>query len=131
MRRPLVGVVLALTLVVGAIFMQAAAPAGAATPNAGAWVIAPQWWGWCPGGSVNRPVQVNVINYTAGNMHFSGWSGADKVHIAVVNGRTNRVQVSVLCRRSGWQSSGGYHDLPVDRNERTFFTGLGGGVYRQ
>ena len=65
MRRPLVGVVLALTLVVGAIFMQAAAPAGAATPNAGAWVIAPQWWGWCPGGSVNRPVQVNVINYTA------------------------------------------------------------------
>ena len=67
--------------------------ASAATANAGAWVVAPQWWGWCPGGSFNRPVQVNVINYTAGNMRFSGWSGTDKIHIAVVNGNTNKVQV--------------------------------------
>jgi len=105
--------------------------AHAATPNAGAWVVAPQWWGWCPGGSFNKPLQVNVINYTAGSMHFSGWRNADKVHIAVVKGRTNMIQVSVLCSRTSWQSSGGYHYLPVDRTERTFFTGIDGGVYRK
>lgn len=116
-------------LVLGAI--GPATHAQAAAPNAGAWVVAPQWWGWCPGGAINKPVQVNVINYTAGSMNFSGWRGADKTHIAVVRGQKNQIQVSVLCTRTGWQSSGGYHYLSVDRDGRTFFTGVDGGVYRQ
>jgi hypothetical protein len=106
-------------------------PAEASTPNAGAWVVAPKWWGWCPGGSRNKVAQVNVINYTAGRMAFSGWDGADKVHIAVVNGRRNQVQVSVRCTLTGWQSSGGWHYLSVDRTGRTFFVGLDGGTWRQ
>lgn len=130
MRRILTTLGLALALVTGATLSDASR-AEAATPNAGAWVVAPQWWGWCAGGTYNKPVQVNVINYTAGSMSFSGWRGADKVHIAVVNGTTNKIQVSVLCTRTGWQSSGGYHHVPVDRTGRTFFVGLDGGVYRQ
>ncbi len=120
MRRLVIVIVTALMALVSN-----ASPASAVTADAGAWVVAPNWWGWCGGGKVTKVI---VTNYTTGTTD-QGWDGADKVYIKVKKNMNNNIQTNVRCQ---WVTPhGAYHTLNVGGSGQTFFVGYPSGVYRQ
>ena len=101
------------------------APASAVTADAGSWVVAPSWWGWCGGGKVTKVI---VTNFTTGTTDH-GWAGADKVYIKVKKNMNNNIQTNVQCQRV--TPHGMYHTLNVGGGGHTFFVGFPEGVFRQ
>lgn len=128
-HRALVAV-LAVLIMSGAVQASSIQPASAAPSNAGIYLVAPQWGGYCPKGPGilrwNKVKHVRYVNHTTGDSW--GDSGDDIVWARVRLHTTNTITVAVTCRwntpqgmnfrirptRSGqtaWTSTWGQHWL--------------------
>jgi hypothetical protein len=105
-----------------------AGPAAKAATNAGVYIVAPKWWGWCPNirGIQNRPWAMAAWNISHGGSASD--MGDDIIWIRVQTGQTNRVDVQVGCS-SGIGSSGTVVYIRPSRNGQTFWISPGGASY--
>ncbi len=92
-KRQATRLVAVLLLTVGAVIAVTASPAAAADGNM--YVVAPDWWGWCPGSSV---AYMSVSNSTEGSWGSVNYH--DVVRISYRAGMANHMSITVRCANS-------------------------------
>lgn len=122
------GAVLALTAAAAVAPLATPVPASAATANAGVYIVAPKWWGWCPNvsGVTNRVTFMSQVNQTTGNM--SSDAGDDVIWSRVALNTYNTIDVQVGCIY-GIGSSGTRVTIRPTRNGQTFWVSPTGASY--
>jgi hypothetical protein len=125
-RRLAVLAALVLVAAVGAI--ATATPAAKAATNAGIYIVAPKWWGWCPNvrGLPNRPVAMAATNVSHGSSASD--IGDDIIWLRVQTGQQNKISVQVGCS-AGIGSTGTVVYIRPARNGQTFWISPTGASY--
>lgn len=123
-RRTLRRLLTALALTATAAVVVPPAPAAQAIYGQ-VYIVAPTWWGFCPGKG-NSVTQVVANNITTGDRAVSA-PGKDTVFLRIDFERANKVVLAVSCK---WNTpQGSTNTIRPKYHKQTFFFGYPSGYY--